>query len=387
MKNLLMVIVVFVSLVLMPSLVSADVGTVNTFWAPDANLKPTVLSLIGSATTSVYISSNDLVDADIVGSLCSASTRISSVVAVLNLSGGTARSIAARSLNMAGVEVLSSTMTNTIPNHLLIVDGGTVGLGNFYWSDSAQQIGSYLSLCTVADVIDAANAQFDYLYGNATPWGGDGRVRMIRPKRCPYCPMSGCVGSIPDPQVWFSPNGGCEEAIQASLLRAKLTVRAQVYTATSVGVFQSLIAAHRRGVDVQVVADRYCSSLPKSQVGSLAAAGVPVYLDSNEKIMHDKTLVIDDEYVFTGSFNFSEPAEHSNAENLVLFDSPVLASAYSADWLFHRNHSDGIGVAAGLQFVPPLPPRGTLNRFSPPTHVRLRWLPRLFHRRGHEGRP
>lgn len=63
--------------------------------------------------------------------------------------------------------------------------------------------------------------------------------------------------------------------------------------------------------------------------------------------MHNKVLVIDDT-VITGSYNFSRSAE-LNAENILFIDSPALAATYSAyiDHLMvrYQNHSVGdIGV-------------------------------------------
>jgi phosphatidylserine/phosphatidylglycerophosphate/cardiolipin synthase-like enzyme len=42
--------------------------------------------------------------------------------------------------------------------------------------------------------------------------------------------------------------------------------------------------------------------------------------------MHNKVIVVDDT-VITGSYNFSRNAE-CNAENILLIDSPTLAAAY-----------------------------------------------------------
>jgi phosphatidylserine/phosphatidylglycerophosphate/cardiolipin synthase-like enzyme len=55
-----------------------------------------------------------------------------------------------------------------------------------------------------------------------------------------------------------------------------------------------------------------------------------------QDFMHNKVLIIDEHLVISGSYNFSENAE-SNDENLLVIDSPAVATAYTHyfDALFH----------------------------------------------------
>jgi hypothetical protein len=56
--------------------------------------------------------------------------------------------------------------------------------------------------------------------------------------------------------VYFSPCGGCTEAVVEALGRAKSTVLVQAYSFTSAPIAKALVEAHRRGVKVEVVLDR-----------------------------------------------------------------------------------------------------------------------------------
>jgi len=62
--------------------------------------------------------------------------------------------------------------------------------------------------------------------------------------------------------------------------------------------------------------------------GLMGKHSTPYSPTSRHDFMHDKVLVVDDT-VITGSYNFSHSAE-LNAENILLIDSPALAEAYSA---------------------------------------------------------
>ena len=49
-------------------------------------------------------------------------------------------------------------------------------------------------------------------------------------------------------------------------------------------------------------------------------------------------MVIDNQVVVTGSFNFTNSAETRNAENLLILRSPELAQAYRDNWVSHWQH-------------------------------------------------
>jgi phosphatidylserine/phosphatidylglycerophosphate/cardiolipin synthase-like enzyme len=44
--------------------------------------------------------------------------------------------------------------------------------------------------------------------------------------------------------------------------------------------------------------------------------------------MHHKVIIIDGKIVVTGSYNFSNNAEHSNDENTLIIHNQAIASAY-----------------------------------------------------------
>jgi len=146
-------------------------------------------------------------------------------------------------------------------------------------------------------------------------------------------------------QLAFTPGDDAAGLIIATLRAAKRQVLVQAYSFTHRDIAEALVAAHRRGVDVRVIADRLQSGrLETSRVAWLAAQGVPVWLDGEHAAAHDKSMVIDagtlDAVVITGSYNFTHAAQFRNAENLlVMRGNPALAEAYAANWRRHRSHS------------------------------------------------
>ncbi len=141
-------------------------------------------------------------------------------------------------------------------------------------------------------------------------------------------------------QVYFSPSGGCTEAVVEALGQAKTSVRVQAYSFTSAPIAQALVDAHKRGVLVEVLLDKSQRTEKYSAADFLAHAGIPTRIDAQHAIAHSKVMIIDRAVVLTGSFNFTKAAETQNAENLLVIRSPALAAQYTRNWEAHATHSD-----------------------------------------------
>ncbi len=113
------------------------------------------------------------------------------------------------------------------------------------------------------------------------------------------------------------------------------------YSFTSKPIAEALIEAHDRGVDVQAVLDKSDTAGSSAPVAALlAGADIPVLIDSKHAIAHNKVMIIDGQVVLTGSFNFTNAAEHANAENLLCLRDSALATIYARNWSAHASHSD-----------------------------------------------
>jgi len=141
-------------------------------------------------------------------------------------------------------------------------------------------------------------------------------------------------------QVYFSPGGGCIEAIVGELNRAKKEILVQAYSFTSQPIAKALVDAHKRGLRTEIVLDKSQRGEKYSAADFTAHMGVPTYIDSSHAIAHNKIMVIDQETVITGSFNFTKAAEDRNAENILIIKSRELAKEYLDNWEKHKGHSE-----------------------------------------------
>ena len=141
-------------------------------------------------------------------------------------------------------------------------------------------------------------------------------------------------------EVYFSPHGGCTDAIIRELNKAKSTVLVQAYTFTSAPIAKALLNAHKRGVKVEVILDKSQRTQKYSSATFLYNVGIPVKIDAQHAIAHNKVIIIDWEAVITGSFNFTKAAEENNAENLLVIHANKLAEQYTKNWQEHERHSE-----------------------------------------------
>lgn len=142
-------------------------------------------------------------------------------------------------------------------------------------------------------------------------------------------------------ETFFSPNGGCTDAIVREISSAKSEILIQAYSFTSVPIAKAAIQAKKRGVKIEAILDKSQRTGKYSAATFLANAGIPVLIDGQHAIAHNKIIIIDRNTLITGSFNFSKAAEEKNAENLLVIKGNLpLVLQYIQNFERHREHSE-----------------------------------------------
>jgi phosphatidylserine/phosphatidylglycerophosphate/cardiolipin synthase-like enzyme len=150
-------------------------------------------------------------------------------------------------------------------------------------------------------------------------------------------------------QVCFTPAEKCSSRITHYINSAKKSIYIQAYSFTSKPISNALIKAKRHGVNVNVIIDK--SELTNySRVWSLLKAKVPVWLDKNVRIAHNKVMIFDSSAVLTGSYNFTYSAEHKNAENSLYIYDAGLAKFYLTNWQRRQKKSIRLSLKSANQW-------------------------------------
>ena len=149
-------------------------------------------------------------------------------------------------------------------------------------------------------------------------------------------------------EVYFSPQGGAEAALEKLLDEARQDIRAAIYFFTNRTLAGAILRAHKRGVKIQLIIDGNDESdfskgyyLRRRGVDVRYARGLPKRAEKSKKskyrvkdfgLMHHKFMVVDDQIVATGSYNWTASAEKWNHENLLVIKSSTLARKYTLEF-------------------------------------------------------
>jgi phospholipase D len=131
--------------------------------------------------------------------------------------------------------------------------------------------------------------------------------------------------------VCFTPGGNCTQEIVSYIRSAQHSIYVQAYSFTSRPIERALISAKKRGVTVEIIFDK--SILERQGTAwFFIRYGIPIWIDSQPAIAHNKVMIIDQEKIITGSFNFTYAAQEKNAENVLMINDRELAKKYLAAW-------------------------------------------------------
>ncbi len=163
--------------------------------------------------------------------------------------------------------------------------------------------------------------------------------------------------------------GGIDGHLVQLIDGAQRSVDVAAYELNLDTVAAAMLRAKGRGAAVRLAIDT--DNLEEEAVQRLKQGGIPVVDDRRGAIMHDKFVVVDGRYLWTGSWNLTVNCTYRNNNNAILIDSPALARNYQAEFaeMFER-HQFGPGSPSSTP-SPQVTVDGTLieSYFAPEDHV------------------
>ena len=136
---------------------------------------------------------------------------------------------------------------------------------------------------------------------------------------------------------YFSPHDRPATKVIDAIKLAKKSVHFLAFSFTHDGIGQAMLSRASAGIEVAGVFEKTQTSGGHSEYDSMKRAGLAVFLDANPRNMHHKVIVIDGEIVICGSFNFSDNADRTNDENLLIIYNRAIAAKFEEE--FQRIHS------------------------------------------------
>jgi phosphatidylserine/phosphatidylglycerophosphate/cardiolipin synthase-like enzyme len=221
-------------------------------------------------------------------------------------------------LQSAGIPVHFDDREPFMHNKFLVADGALAWTGswNATTNDTFRNNNNFLRLNNSLLAADYTR-EFEQMFG--------GRFGPSKTKDTPY-PRVQLGAAVIEP--YFSPEDGVAKYVVQRLQNAKTSIRFMAFSYTSDDIANMMIARKQAGLLVQGVFERQNANGSGAEYAKLKQGGIDVLEDGNCYILHHKVIIIDEQTVITGSYNFTGSAESSNDENLVMIDDVTIARAY-----------------------------------------------------------
>jgi len=225
-------------------------------------------------------------------------------------------------LGQRGIEVRSDSRSALMHNKFWIFDGQTVWTGstNVTVSGIFQQNNNVV-------VIHSSEVAAIYEREFTEMWEG-----QYGPKSSSTADQQSTVVNGTPVQVYFSAEDDVMNRIIPIVRGAQSSIRFLAFSFTDQALAQAMIDRAGTGVNAAGVFEKVGSETESAQLRALYCAKLPVRQDGNPRFLHDKLIIVDNRYVITGSFNFSENATESNDENVLIIDNPQIASLYMQEF-------------------------------------------------------
>ena len=139
--------------------------------------------------------------------------------------------------------------------------------------------------------------------------------------------------------VLFGAEDNVAEFLTDQISKANSDIKFMAFSFTHDEMGEAMLERANSGVRVKGIFEVRGSQTKFSELPRLFCKGVPVRQDGNPGTLHHKVIVLDERTAITGSFNFSDNANEKNDENVVIIDSPEIASLYLEE--FERRWKEG----------------------------------------------
>lgn len=129
--------------------------------------------------------------------------------------------------------------------------------------------------------------------------------------------------------AFFSPGEACRNTIIRQIETAIERLHICVFTISDDSITNSLLTAHKKGVQIKLITDNDKSLDMGSDIEQLARAGITVKMDSTPNHMHHKFMVSDQRSLITGSYNWTLSAAKHNHENIIVTREAGVVKSFS----------------------------------------------------------
>lgn len=296
----------------------------------------TLLSLLSSARKSIDIALYDLGDMQVAQALVSAKNRGVLVRMVTENLNTLPKGVeydknlqqplrdTLQALKNAGIPFIDDNRSGLMHHKFAVVDRATVWTGSTNTTTSSLYTHNNNAL-TISNTQLAENYtyEFERMFVHGI-FGAAGPARQI-----PHPVIKMGNSTI---RTFFSPKGGGTEAVLDTVRSARQSISFMTFSFTDNDIANAMVERKAAGVRVEGVYDQCLGYGKYSTYHIMRQNGIYTRMDGNEALLHHKVILVDNT-VITGSFNFSASADKSNNENMLIIEDAGVAQAFQQEYV------------------------------------------------------
>ena len=235
-------------------------------------------------------------------------------------------------LQAAGIPVLGDRREGLMHNKFVVIDEQEVWTGSMNYTTTDGYLNdNHLARLRSDRLAEIYTSEFNEMFVDDR-FGPDAGAALSNP---------GFRVNQTEVEVYFSPEDGTAQRLAELISGARSSVVFLAFSFTSDLLAEAMLERASQGVVVMgVFEEAQVTSNIGSQYAPFLERGIDVRLDSNPRNMHHKVIVIDEQIVVIGSYNFSSSAERRNDENTVILHNPHIAALFVQEFqrIFAQAH-------------------------------------------------
>jgi phosphatidylserine/phosphatidylglycerophosphate/cardiolipin synthase-like enzyme len=227
-------------------------------------------------------------------------------------------------LEEAGIEVIGDRRESLMHNKFLVIDGSQVWTGSLNFTiNGAYYNDNHLICIRSSRLAQNYTREFEEMF--VQDFFGDNVLENTL-----YRSLTIDGSQV---ETYFSPDDDTAARIVELVRAAEREIHFLAYSFTSDEIAAAMLERAAAGVEVKGVFEegQYYSNTG-TEFDRLFATGLDVRLDGNARNMHHKVILIDEQIVILGSYNFSRNAEEFNDENTLIVHDLGMAARFQTEF-------------------------------------------------------
>jgi phosphatidylserine/phosphatidylglycerophosphate/cardiolipin synthase-like enzyme len=226
-------------------------------------------------------------------------------------------------LRKANIPIVEDNRGPIMHNKFTVVDNKAVSTGSWNYTDGdTYHLNNNVIFIKNAQIAQNYTTEFEKMFVKKQ-FGNN------KDKGVPFPSL--IIGSAKI-ENYFAAEDGVAKKITEKVTAAKSSIYFMAFSFTQDDIGKAIRDKAKAGLKVGGVFETTGSNTPYSEFTKMKKENMEVYTDGNPWVMHHKVIIIDDHITIFGSFNFSDNADKSNDENLLIIDDEGIAKAFKTEY-------------------------------------------------------